>query len=269
MAYVKGNQGFVMLSDKQTTFGTKKAPTITGTIQAGEDLREIREGKGVQTNAIRNSESPTYQLLGKIRAEGTLTYEYFPDETMGINLALLLGTNNTVSGNVSTGFTHTFNASSACTQYPESGITIQKFVGGCGSAMLFDFDTCFANTFTLTVPEDGVVTYAVNYMGVKNTVAGTKANPVYSTKAPFEGWMAHLEVGADIASTSAIKIKEATLTVSNNIQMLPDRNASTRYMTAVSYGSRTVELSFSLSQEDNLTLYNYAKNDTVNAMTLG
>lgn len=268
MANLKGNQGFVMLSGKQDTFGTKATPTYTGTIQAGEDLQMVKPQKQVMTDRIRLSQAPTFVQKGKMHVEGSLTYDYFVGEAMGINLALLLGSNNTVAGTVSTGYTHTFNESSTCTDFPTSGITIQKFLGGCGSTMLVDNISCFANSFTLTVPEDGVVSYAVSYMGVKNEFGGTKATPSYSAVSPFEGWMAHVEVGTVIGSTSAIKIKECTLTINNNLQMLPDRNASNQYPSGFVPGVKTVEMSLSLSQEDSLTMYNYFKNDTENAVKL-
>lgn len=268
MAYIKGNQGYVMLSGRQTTFGTKTTPTYTGTIQAGEDLQTVKPQKQAMTDRIRNRVAPSYVQKGKIHVEGTLTFDLIPDEAEGINLAMVLGGANTVSGSSTTGYTHTFSASSACLDYPQSGITIQKFLGGCGSTMLVDNISCFANSFTLTIPEDGVVTYAVNYMGVKNEYGGAKATPSYSAKNPFEGWMAHVEVGSVIGSTTAIKITEATLSINNNLQMMTDHNASNQYPSGFVPGSRTVEMSITLKQEDSLTMYNYFKDDTENAVKL-
>jgi len=268
MSIIRGNQGYVMLSDKQATYGTKKVPTVTGTIAAGEDLQTVKPNKQVLTDRIRNSEAPTYVQKGMIHVEGTLTYDFIPDEALGINLALLLGANNTVAGSATTGYTHTFNGWSTCTDIPTSGITIQKLVGGCDNTMLVDNISCFANSFDLTIPEDGIITYAVNYMGNKNTFGGTLATPSYSEVTPFEGWMSHLEIGTVIGSTTAIKIREASLSVNNNLTMVSDHNASNQYPSGFAYNSRTVDLSISLTQENNLTLYNYFKDDTENAVKL-
>ena len=268
MSYLKGNQGYVMVSDRQSAYGTKKIPTYTGTIQAGEDLQLVKPQKTVSTDRIRNSEAPSFISKGKIHVEGTLTYNLIPDEAEGINLAMTLGGANTVTGSSTTGYTHTFNAWSACLDYPQSGITVQKFLGGCNSTMLVDNISCFVNSFTLTVPEDGIVTYACNYMGMKNEFGGAKATPAYSTKNPFEGWMAHVEIGSVIGSTTAIKIREATLTINNNLTLMTDRNASNQYPSGFVPNSRTVEMTIGLSQEDSLTMYNYFKDDTENAVKL-
>ena len=268
MSYIRGNQGYVMLSDKQPTYGTKKVPTYTGTISAGEDLQTVKPGKAVLTDRIRNEEAPSIVVKGKIHVEGTLTYDYIPDEALGINLAMLLGSSNTVAGSSTVGYTHSYSAWSACTGIPESGVTVQKLIGGCDNTMLADNISCFANSFELTVPEEGVVTYAMNYMGQKNTFGGTVASPSYSTVNPFEGWMAHLEIGTVIGSTTAIKIKEATLSINNNLTMVTDHNASNQYAAGFIPNSRSVDMSITVTQENNLTLYNYFKDDTENAVKL-
>jgi hypothetical protein len=268
MVYIRGNQGYVMLSDRQTAYGTKKIPTYTGTIAAGEDLQIVKPQKQVMTDRIRSSSSPTFVQKGKIHTEGTLTFDLIPDEAEGINLAMLFGANNIVAGNSSTGYTHTFSAWSGVTDFPASGITVQKLVGGIDNTMLVDNISCFVNSFELTIPEDGIVTYAVNYMGKTNSFGGTLAVPSYSAKSPFEGWMAHVEVGTTIGSTAAIAIKSATLSIQNNLTLLPDRNASNQYPQAFVPNSRTATMSIELTQEASLTLYNYFLNDTENAVKL-
>lgn len=269
MSYARGNQGYVMLSSAQSAIGTKATPVYTGTIAAGEDLKLVKPGKQVLVDRIRHNVAPTVVQSGKIHTEGTLTYDLIPDEALGINLAMIAGSNNTVSGNASVGYTHTFNFWSGCNDFGSTGITIQKLVGGCTNAMLADFIGTFANTFELTVPEDGVCTYAVGYMGIKNAFAGsTLATPVYSSVSPFEGWMATLSVGSLIGSVAAIAIKSCKLNIENNLQLLMDHNASNQYPSAVVPQSRKVTLEFEVSQEDSLTLYNYFLNDTKNAVQL-
>jgi hypothetical protein len=268
MVYTKGNQGFVMLSDKQTALLTKKVPTLTGTIAAGEDLQLVKPQKQALTDRIRNRVAPSIVQKGKIHVEGSLTFDFIPNEVMGINLAMLLGSVNTVAGTSSVGYTHTFNAWSTATDFPVSGITIQKFLGGVGSTMLVDNIGCFVNSMDLTIPEDGVVSYAVNYMGIKNEYGGSKATPAYSAVAPFEGWMATLSIGAAIGSVAAVPFKDCTLNISNNLTMVTDHNASNQYPTAYIPNSRSVTMSVNVSQEDALTWYNYFKDDTVNAVQL-
>jgi len=268
MTYVRGNQGYVMLSDKQSTYGTKKVPTYTGTIAAGEDLQTVKPSKAVLTDRIRNNEAPSIVVKGTQHVEGSLTYDFIPDEAMGINLAMILGSDNTVSGSATTGYTHTFNGWSACTGIPTSGVTVQKLIGGCTNTMLADNISCFANSLDLTIPEDGAVTYGVNYMGQKNTFGGTLASPSYSAVNIFEGWMAHIEIGSVIGSTVAVAITEASLSINNNLSMITDHNASSKYPSAFVPNSRTVDMSITMKQEDNLTLYNYFKDDTENAVKL-
>lgn len=269
MAYLKGSKGYVMLSVKQDTFGTAKAPTITGTISAGEDLKIQKASKQVLTDRIRNKVAPDYVQLGRTSVAGTLTYDFIPNEAMALNLAMVLGSNNTVSGSATTGYTHTFNAWSACTGIPQSGVTIQKLVGGCTNVMLADYISMFANSLELTIPEDGIVTYAVNYMGVKNQYGvSTLATPSYSNVNPFEGWMAKVSVGATIGAVADVAMKECKLTINNNQQMITDHNASNQYPSGFAMGTRTVEMEITITQEDNLTFYNYFKDDTVNAVQL-
>jgi hypothetical protein len=267
--YIRGNQGYVMLSDKQATYGTAKAPTYTGTIAAGEDLQLVKPQKAVMTDRIRNKVAPTFVTKGMIHTEGTLTYDLIPDEAEGINLAMTLGVDNTVSGGATSGYTHTFKAWSACTDMPKSGITVQKLVGGCDNTMLVDNISQFVNTFELTVPEEGIVTYAVNYMGMKNIFGSSSlATPTYSNVAPFEGWMAHIEIGATLASTTAVSIKAANLSIDNKLQMIPDRNVASQYPLAFASNGREVTMSLELTQENSLTLYNYFLNDNTNAVKL-
>jgi hypothetical protein len=258
-----------MISGKQTDNLTKATPTYTGTIAAGEDLKLVKPQKQILTDRIRNSNSPTIVQKGRMHVEGTLNFDCIPDEALGICLAMVAGSNNTVSGNVSTGYTHTYNFWSACSEMVSVGVTFQKLVGGCTSAILADYIGCFANTFEMTIPEDGIITYSVNSMGVKNTFAGSSlSSPSYSNKNPFEGWMAKLSVGTVIGSVSAISIKSAKITIANNLQMITDHNASNQYPTTFLPSTRTVNLEFEISQEDNLTFYNYFVNDTENAVQL-
>jgi hypothetical protein len=219
---------------------------------------------------VKESDNGDWFLYDTIDAigTGTFTYDLIPDEAEGINLAMTLGGDNSVTGSATTGYTHTFNAWSACLYYPQSGITVQKFLGGCGSTMLVDNISCFVNTYTLTIPEDGAVTYAIGYMGKTNEYGGAKATPTYSTKNVFEGWMAHVEIGSVIGSTTAIKIREASLTINNNLQMVTDHNASNQYPSGFFPNSRSVEMSVTLTQEDSLTMFNYFKDDTENAVKL-
>lgn len=269
MVKLKGSKGYVMLSVKQDTFGTAKTPTITGTIQAGEDLKIQKSSKQVLTDRIRNKVAPDYVQIGRSSVAGTLTYDFVPNEAMALSLAMVLGSNNTATGGATTGYTHTFNAWSACTGVPVSGVTVQKLLGGCTFAMLADYISMFTNSFELTVPEDGIVTYAVNYMGVKNQYGvSALATPAYSNVNPFEGWMAKVSVGALIGSVSAVSMKECKLSINNNLQMDTDHNASNQYPSGFSFGTRTVEMEITITQEDNLTFYNYFKDDTINAVQL-
>ncbi len=267
MAYSRGNQGYVMLSDKQSALTTKKVPTYTGTIAAGEDLQLVKPSKQVFTDRIRNRVAPSYTQKGTIHVEGTLTFDDIPDEALGINLAMLSGSLNTVTGTVSTGYTHTMNFWSSCSDFPTNGITVQKLVGGCDNTKLVDNIGCFVNTFTYTVPEDGVATYGVSYMGINNSWGGTLATPSYSAVAPVEGWMSQLKIGSAIGSVAAVNLKSCTLTINNNLQLITDHNVSNQYPSGYVPNSRTCEFTFEVSQEDSLTLYNYFV-DTENAVQL-
>jgi hypothetical protein len=269
MAYVRGNQGYVMISAKQSDNVTKATPVYTGTIASGEDFKTVKPQKQVLTDRIRNNNRPSIVQLGKIHTEGSMTYDFMPDEAIGINLAMIAGSNNTVAGNASVGFTHTMNFWSSCADSVSVGVTVQKLVGGCANTLLVDNIGSFANSFQLTVPEDGVITYAMNYMGTKSAFGGsTLSTPSYSSQSPFEGWMAKFSVGALIGSVSAINIKTLSLTVNNNLQMITDHNASNQYPSAFVSSGRSVEISFEVTAEDNLTLYNYFLNDTTNACKL-
>lgn len=269
MGYVRGNQGYVMISGKQTDNVTKATPTYTGTIAAGEDLKTVKPQKQVLTDRIRKNVAPTMVQIGKIHTEGTLTFDMMPDEALGINLAMIAGSNNTVSGTASVGYTHTMNFWSQTSDAVSVGVTIQKLLGGYSNVLLGDFIGTFANSFELTIPEDGVITYAMNYMGVKSVFGGSSIGaPSYSTQSPFEGLMAKLSVGSVIGSVSAIKFKTAKLTINNNLQMITDHNASNQYPSDFLSSGRQVTFSFEVTEEDNLTLYNYFLNDTTNALKL-
>ena len=49
---------------------------------------------------------------------------------------------------------------------------------------------------------------------------------------------------------------------------MTDRNASNQYPSGYVPNSRTVEMTIGLAQEDSLTMYNYFKDDTENAVKL-
>lgn len=268
MVYVRGNQGYVMLSDKQTALTTLKVPTYTGTIAAGEDLKLVKPDKQVLTDRIRNKVAPTVVQLGNIHTEGTLTYDDYPDEAIGINLAMLLGSSNTATGNATSGYIHTLNGWSGCTDYPTSGITVQKRVGGCDNTMQVDNIGTFVNSFTYTIPEEGICTYAVPYMGVSSVFGGTSADPTYSTKTPFEGYMSKLEIGATVGALAAVDMRSCNFTINNNLQMVTDHNVSNQYPSGYLPNTRTSQISFEITQDNSLTFYNYFLNDTENAIRI-
>jgi len=269
MAFIEGHSGYAGFSLAQTDLNTKQTIDKYVSAQAGGDTKLVKPQKQVMRDTIRKNIAPTIVQKGRTHVEGTETLDFIPNEGAGIALAMTLGNNNTVTGDAASGYTHTFNAATASSEFSANGVTFQRFLGGTAQTNVVDYKGMFANSLEFAIPEEGAVTFGLGMVGINAEYgASTIATPTYSAKAPFEGWMGSVKIGADIDNVAAVSMKSCTLSIQNNVSLTTDHDQSTQLNGGRTLGTRSVTVSFEITQEDNLTFFDYFKDDTINAIQI-
>jgi len=272
MTFVQGWQGYIGIGSQLADLSTKVAPTVfQDPSEPDVSLHEVKPNKGL-VPAVRGGVTPTNASVkrGFKSVEGGFSGPLYPDDLFdGIIFAMLMGNNQTTSGDATNGFTHQFDEPAAESDHAQFGSTIQVLVGGDDNTKLREFLGCFLNKLTITVPEDDVITAAGEFVGRSEDLQGVKASPSFTPVSPFESWMAKLEIGADLGSLSPVQFTDLTFEFTKNVSMISQKLNCTRFPVGrVLSGPPEVLLNFNVKSEDNITLQNIFKNDEIKAVRL-
>lgn len=258
--YAQASRGYVGFGTQASAQGTGVAATRFQTV-TDVSLKENRPGASIY-KGIRRQQDMNLALRGGIDLSGSIKGYLIPDEAFGgIVFAHLLGNNNTVSG--SGPYTHTFSQSRVGTaaDMPSYGSTIEVLLGSTDNTLLRDMVGCFLKKLTLSSDsQDAAVLVDTEWVGTKQVDGDTNSSPTYSTKSPFEGWMASIELGSAIGSTAAVEAKKFNFSVDNGVSVTKTLNG--RYPIGRVYGDLAATLSFEQDLKESLTIYNYFKNET-------
>lgn len=260
-------RSYVGFGVQASALTTSVAATAFQTISSCS-VRENRAGRK-WIKGIRKNQDMTIPVRGTLDVSGSISGPLVPDEAFGgIVLAMLFGNNNAVSGSAGAGYTHTFSQARVGTvaDYPAYGATIEALIGGADATLMRDFIGCFVKGYTLTLGKDGAIECQVEWVGIKETDGDTASTPTYSTKLPFEGWMGDLKLGAAIGSVASVEFQSATLKIDNGVKLVPGLNG--RYSIGRTYGPIQASLEFEMDLREDLTVYNYWKNETERAARL-
>jgi hypothetical protein len=152
---------------------TAADPTIFQEFNADESMSEVEANKGAVTGGIRYSQSFVTVRQSKRSVEGSsgTGFLYPNDYYFGKIWGAILGNNQTVSGDATTGYTHTFIEQTSQSESPQFGETIEIMRGGeitlsAANENLFKYIGCFANTVTLSLPEDDNINLAAEWVGI-------------------------------------------------------------------------------------------------------
>ena len=253
---------------KQTSLSTSVAATAFQTVYPSVSLQENRPNRSRYVG-IRRDQNYQHATKGGIGVSGSIPGPLIPDEAFhGIILAALLGNNNSVSGSSTTGYTHVFSQPDPATtaNYPAAGGTIELNPGSSGATLHRDFLGCFLNRYQISGKENGPVDVVTDWIGRSQTDGDTVANPTYSNVPAFEPYMATLSIGTSLASMSTVEITEFNIAISNGVKMLGSH--ATRYPIDRAFGYIDATLDFGMYFREDLTVYNYFKNETEMAVKL-
>jgi hypothetical protein len=270
--FIQGWQGFVGIGTQTVDLATKVAPSIFQDLSEPDvSLHEVKPNKGL-VPAVRGGITPRKANVkrGFKSVEGGFSAPIYPDDLFdGMIFGMLMGNNQTTSGDATDGFTHQFDEPAVELDHPQFGSTIQVLVGGTTNAKLREFLGCFLNKLTITVPEDDVITLAGEFFGRSEDLQGTLASPSFTPVSPFEAWMAKLEIGDDLGSLVPVQFTDLTFEFTKNVSMITQKLNCTRFPVGrVLSGPPEVLLNFNVKAEDNITLQNIFKNDEVKAVRL-
>lgn len=190
-----------------------------------------------------------------------------PDEIFGgIGWADLMGNSNTVSGSASVGFTHTFTdgAGSTFSAYGQT-IEIQK---GNSSTVMWDMIGMFLNKLSLEVAAEDIVKFSADYIGVSEATGGTSSAATFNNDPPSEGWMVDVSYATTLGAsfTSLPIVTGATFSYDNKLKIV--RGIGSRTGVDRSVGRPEIMLDFTQIFKDDLTVYNFFKNNTENAIKI-
>ena len=260
----RGYAGF----GKQTSIGTSVAATKFQTINPNVSMVETRAGR-TRIQAIRKTQDFAVATRGRIGTQGSISGPLMPDEAFqGFCLAMLMGNNNAVSTVDTSAYEHVFSQPTPTTtaHYPQAGATMEILPGGSSATTLRDFVGTFAKSMTLKGSMDGgVIDVDFEMVGVRQDDAGTVSTPTYSTKPPFEAWMMDLKIGSDLGSLSSVELIDFSIKIDNGVKMLPALNGRTPVDR--SFGDFDAQLDFTMWFREDLTIYNYFKNETEMAVS--
>lgn len=217
---------------------------------------------------IRRTRGKTIVVKGNSSVGGPISGPLIPDEIFqAIGWADLMGGNNAVSGDATTGYTHTFDEPASASDYSTAGVTIEANKGSSGTELMFDYIGSFLKSLELTFPESGEVTWAAEYVGKDEESGGANSSPSYSTVNPFETCMVDIQIGTTISSTTSTTFKSGNWKYDNGVAMNYAGNSCTPV--AATYAPiPIVNGTINKDLEEDLTEYNYWINDTDIAMKI-
>jgi len=269
----------------QTVFGTSVAATKFQTINS-IGLKEMNPGRETITTGMFRGGivAPKGGTTGRKMTEGPIPGPLVPDEAYHTFLwALLMGNNNSVSGDGTTGYTHVINEPTQASHFPgyiagspgSAGATIEALKAGEDTTVLHDFISTFAKSATLTVPESGYITIDPQFVGQKEVTGGAIASQSYTdiaTDTPFQDFHADLKIidnATGIGSVASIEYNSASFTIDNGCEMVQAKNGGGSHPVGRKYPlSWLYTLSFSYFMKEDYTIYNYIQNDTLLAAEL-
>jgi len=266
----QGFNSYVGVGVQTAALTTPVSPTAFLQVTS-ESLKENKKGYSAIKTLKFSREAGVVQK-GPKDVSGSLTYPLIPDEAgAGMFFAMLLGNNNTVSLSDTTAYTHVFNQlrETVTADKPAYGATINILRGSVDNTLLMQYMGCFLSKLAINVKGDGgIIDATADFVGTKESqTASTLDTPTFSSKSPFEGWQAALSYGPDLATLAQIsQYQDLTLSINNNLKMLATNNS--QYPFGVNYGPLEAMLDFSMYLMDDLTLYNYFKNQTELAVRL-
>ena len=238
---------------------------------SSESIKENKKGYST-VPSIRFSRDSVLIQKGQRDVSGSITYPLIPDEAgAGLLFAMLMGNNNTVSTTDTTAYTHVFNQLRETTpaDKPAYGATIHTLRGSFDNTLLMQYIGCFLNKLSIGVKGDGgIIEATADFVGAKEALsAPTIDTPNNSTKAPFEGFHAVISYGADLGTLAQLsQFQDLTVSINNNLKMLQTNGG--QYPFAVNYGGFDSTLDFTMYLLEDLTLYNYFKNQVPLAVRL-
>ncbi len=253
---------------KQTAIDTGVAATAFQTIYPSVSLQENRPGR-TRFVGIRRDQNYQHSTKGPINVSGSVSGPLIPDEAFhGIVLAALLGNNNSVSGSATVGYTHVLSQPTPTTtaNYPAAGATLELNLGSSGVTLHRDFIGCFLSKYQISGKENGPVDVVTDWVGRSQTDGDTVASATYSSVPAFEPYMATLSIGTSLASMSTVEITDFNIAISNGVKMLVSH--ATRYPIDRAFGLIDAILEFGMYLREDLTIYNYFKNETEMAVKL-
>ena len=255
---------------------TASDPTIFQEFNADESMSEVEANKGAVTGGIRYSQSFVTVRQSKRSVEGSsgTGFLYPNDYYFGKIWGAILGNNQTVSGDATTGYTHTFVEQTSQAEAPQFGETIEVMRGGeitlsAANENLFKYIGCFANTVTLSLPEDDNISLAAEWVGIKEEYNATpNVAPTFSNVPQLESWQAVIKVGDTLGTAAQIKYSDATFSIAKEVVMTND--GSSRYPDCPVFGKPvyTVELNQITTEMISSGLYGAWKDNTDQAMII-
>lgn len=268
MGYAQPWSGSVGFGKQASALATLAAATQWQAITS-ESMKMPHAGRKFE-KAIRRGQDPTLAMKGILSTSGNISGPLIPDDFFQGRLwACLLGNQNSVSTVDTSAYLHTFLEPRVGTpaDWPAYGETIEINRGSYDNTLLFQFIGSFVKSVTITVPKDGAVTVDTEWVGCKQATAGTYATPTFSSKNPFEGWMADLKVGANYAGLASIDFETVKIKISNGVSMRQGLNG--RYPNGRSFGEHLEsEIEFTYSLQESLTQFAKIFADTENALSL-
>lgn len=148
----------------------------------------------VTSQALRNRRTPPVEVITSTRVEGDVTLEVTAN-SIGPLLFGAIGA-DAISGVGP--YTHTFVPMS--TELSAQTVEIQRV------ATRFVYAGMRTASWTLDVPNEGIVSWTSSYMGQSQATGGTLSTPTYSTDSPFTFLNATLTLGGVASCVSDVSL---------------------------------------------------------------
>ena len=260
--FARGALSYVGVGIQGAAIGTGVAATKFQTI-TGCNIKVDKPNRG-WVPAFRKNLGYQVTRKGKSSTTGSITGIMMPGTEYSNSLmwALVFGNNNTVSGSATIGYTHVFNEPAAAANYPVYGATFEGLKGSYDNTLLWDFIGCFVKTLNIDIPEDGVITFTNDIIGVKEETGGVISVPTYTSLLPYESSMAQVQIGTTLAGVADMEYVSAKLTIDTGVEMKMEGKTSVPTARTFATNGMKVSGEINLNLKADLTYYNYFKNDT-------